>query len=343
MEVPAEDERAGPVPLNAAEVDESPDNLLRAFASGQGLRLRQLLEPHQPRVRPDPLGATSPVVNALKGAAEQFGQRTAGNLFRVELPAGQTIENLVPAVGGGFRGITRAADGTQIAGHARLLPATAGTAGALAAGPAIGLLALSAASQMLAQKQMNAKLDAIHNDVKELRDLQREKEAAVLPITEKMIKDVSHYLLDRVTLPKALAADSTFGRFLEFHEIRRSRLAKWEEVADRFDRRADADGDVDGAELMAKLSKSDSSGMGFGREVEETYQAFALMARLSVIRRIEVAVSHPDADLRNVDSLVAADLDQIADDQARLTEVVGRLSGLPLTWGYLTTPAHEGT
>src|SRR4051812_38315685 len=37
------------------------------------------------------------------------GATTAGaQLFRVELPAGQVLQNLVPAVGGGFRGMTRA-------------------------------------------------------------------------------------------------------------------------------------------------------------------------------------------------------------------------------------------
>src|SRR3954452_22803640 len=45
--------------------------------------------------------------------------RTGAQLFTVELPPGQVLQNLVPAVGGGFRGLVRAPGSTQIAGHAR--------------------------------------------------------------------------------------------------------------------------------------------------------------------------------------------------------------------------------
>ena len=215
------------------------------------------------------------------------------------------------------------------------MPAGAGAAGAQAAGPMLGLLALSTASQMLAQKQMTDKLNAIHDDVKELRDLQREKEAAVLPLAERMLRSVSHYLLDRVEVPKALAADSTFGRLREFHEVRRGRLSRWENVVRKYEDKEE----VDGGELMAKLMNTEQgSAHGFAQQVEETYYAFALMARLTVANRVEASLGHPDAELPNVDRLVAMELREIADDQERLTDVLGRLSGMPLTTGYLSAP-----
>src|SRR4051812_38563749 len=48
---------------------------------------------------------------------------TGAAVFRVELPTGTTMQNLVPAVGGGFRGLVRASVSGRIAGHARLVPA----------------------------------------------------------------------------------------------------------------------------------------------------------------------------------------------------------------------------
>lgn len=69
------------------------------------------------------LSATSAFARQLGAVTERAGAGAGAagkTLFRLELPTGQTVQNLVPAVGGGFRGLLRAPGSPGIAGQARL-------------------------------------------------------------------------------------------------------------------------------------------------------------------------------------------------------------------------------
>src|SRR4051794_30710272 len=70
--------------------------------------------------------ATSEFARCLLAARTAAGAMTGGGdvLFRLELPTGKAISDLVPAVGGGFRGVVRGTDG-RFAGQVRLMPAAA--------------------------------------------------------------------------------------------------------------------------------------------------------------------------------------------------------------------------
>src|SRR3954447_6048467 len=103
------------------------------------------------------LQATSALAQQLTTVATRASHSTlagASTLFRVEVPTGATLQSLVPAVGGGFRGLVRAGESTKIAGQARLIPVAGAAAGAgIAMGPLIGLVALSVGTEMLARHQ----------------------------------------------------------------------------------------------------------------------------------------------------------------------------------------------
>src|SRR4051794_41864089 len=76
---------------------------------------------------------------AIGQAVNQIGRApSTEGLYRLILPTGSVARDLVPAVGGGFRGMVRAAGSAKVAGHARLIPATAGAGAAGAAGALVG-------------------------------------------------------------------------------------------------------------------------------------------------------------------------------------------------------------
>ncbi len=142
----------------------------KALASGNGMLVSW--EPAPTERRKADVGSGARTVDGVRNAARGRGRTRRGRssredrrgLFRVELPAGQVLQNLVPAVGGGFRGMTRAAGSARIAGQARLLPVGAAAVGVgtgVALGPLIGIMALTVGAEMLAQHQLQAKLDAI--------------------------------------------------------------------------------------------------------------------------------------------------------------------------------------
>jgi hypothetical protein len=250
----------------------------------------------------------------------------------LELPVGQTIDNLVPAVGGGFRGITRAG-GHEIAGHARLLKATGAgvvTGTALALGPLVGLMALSVTSEMIAQRQLNKKLDAIANGIQSIgRHLQAQDEAA-LSLADRTISEASAFLLDRVVVPSALGVGPIFADLRKVLEVRLDRLKAWEAAAKWAESRAKKNGAADSGELLERLAGKGKSISSFMAEVGQTYRALALSARIAVLTRIETSVLQPDATIPNVEASVASQLDRIAHDQSRLTDVLGRLSAVAL-------------
>ncbi len=65
------------------------------------------------------LAGTSGLARSLTEVVQRAGAGRVAQtpaLFRVEVPAGQTMRDLVPAMGGGFRGMTRGAGG--ITSHA---------------------------------------------------------------------------------------------------------------------------------------------------------------------------------------------------------------------------------
>jgi hypothetical protein len=107
---------------------------------------------------PEPVGSSwGPTLSAGSELAKQLAAiatsagapaaiRNGAALFTLELPTGTTLRNLVPAIGGGFRGMVRTGGSGAIAGHGRLVPvggAAAGVGAGIALGPLVALMALS--------------------------------------------------------------------------------------------------------------------------------------------------------------------------------------------------------
>ncbi|MGD9795338.1 MAG: hypothetical protein AB7V43_17870, partial [Acidimicrobiia bacterium] len=136
-----------------------------------------------------PLSATSGLARQLATVVQRAGAKlpaTGETLFRVQLPAGQTVANLVPAIGGGFRSMTKVAGRSGFAGQAKLLPVAgaAGAGAAVALGPLLAVIALSVGAEMLASHQQDAKLDANKDVVERLENHENDKNVAVLDSAE---------------------------------------------------------------------------------------------------------------------------------------------------------------
>src|SRR3954454_25277816 len=87
---------------------------------------------------------------AIGQAVNQIGRaHSTDGVYRLILPTGSVARDLLPAVGGGFRGLVRAAGSRQAAGHERLIPAAPGAGAAVAAGTLIAAVALAVAGEML--------------------------------------------------------------------------------------------------------------------------------------------------------------------------------------------------
>lgn len=209
------DRAAGVVlPLTADSSTEQMD-ALEVLARGRGL----LITPQDPseatgRKTDAVLSASSALGRHLTDIAGQFPQASSlatasgATLFRLELPSGSTLRDLVQASGGGYRGLVRASEGTKIAGQVRLLPAGAGEGGAvvggLAAGPAIALIVVAVGAEALARYQLEKKLDAIRDAVRDLQKSEMEWQVAILDSAEEALHFGAASLLDQITIPDSI-------------------------------------------------------------------------------------------------------------------------------------------
>ncbi len=170
----------------------------------------------------------------LVNVAAQAGARDAvyagATLFRLELPTGQTLQQLVPAVGGGFRGMTRAVDSTQIAGQARLIPVSGAAAGAgVALGPLVGLMALSVGAEMLARHEQDKKIQAILAAVDGIQRHLQQQIVAELKTAEQALEAATAAILDQVAVPQGIGLSSAVTGLRNVRNQALSWLDQWEE------------------------------------------------------------------------------------------------------------------
>jgi len=228
----------------------------------------------------------------------------------------------VPAIGGGFRGIARAVGSTNIAGHARLIPAVAGAGATLAAGPLIATVGLAVAGEMLAQHQMNKKLQAIEGAVNGIQSTMDAQDRAVLKTAEQQASKVAGYLLDQAQIPSISSAAHAFGELDSLTNNYIDRLDGWLDIAAGYqglDR-------VYAPDLMKALAgKKENQAQEFERMVGQTYQALALRARVVVLEKIAAEFSNRDRSLPHVESILRGELSELA---GRQTQLVGLLDDL---------------
>jgi len=317
-------EEAVVVPLVPVEPEPSTEVMLRLLLNREALVINRV-EATVPAARSGLIAqGTGAFAKAIGQAVGQAGRSASRDgLYRVVLPTGAVARDLVPAVGGGVRGIVRAAGSTRIAGHVRLIPAAAGTSAALAAGPLIATVGLAIAGEMLAQHQMNKKLDAIKGAVIDLKVRMDDQERSVLTTASQQTRRVASYLLDRAQIPSISSAAHAFGELDTLTNTYIDRLDRWSATAAKyqgFDR-------VYGPDLMNGLvGKRENQAQEFEQQVLQTYEALALRARVVVLEKVAAEFSNGDRSLPHVENVLREELAALADRQTQLVRLLDDLN-----------------
>ncbi len=286
------------------------------------------------------LAGTSGLARSLTEVVQRAGAgRVAhtASLFRVEVPAGQTMRDLVPAIGGGFRGMTRSATG--ITGHARLVPvggAAMGTGAAIALGPLVGLMALSVGTEMLARHQQEQQLKAIREIAEALLKRQKQQDAAVLRTSEDTIRAASAALLDKIRVPDAVGLGAAANNL---HNLR-NRAVGWLEAWEQGVRQhKPTEKALDLGNVKGLIGAPLDSSEDFESAVALLQQALVLDSRMLVLGAVEASTLNPDADLTTFRREVELDLRRNADVFERLQEVTHDLADYRVTVGYPHRPS----
>lgn len=310
------------VPTNSAPDTEA---MLRMLLNREALIINRAPVPVKSASSGLVAQSTGAFAKAVSQAAGQLGRSTGSTegLYRVIMPTGSVVRDLVPAVGGGFRGIVRAAASTKIAGQVRLLPAAAGVGATVAAGPLIATVGLAVAGEMLAQHQTNKKLDVIKNALVDIEQRANDQEKSVLSTAAQQSRKVAGYLLDQARIPSISSAAHAFGELDTLTNSYIGQLDRWLEVAEKY---AGAER-VYAPELLAALvGKRDNPTREFERVVAQIYEALALRARVAVLEKVAAEFSNPDRSLPHVESVLRDELVGITERQTQLVGLLDDLS-----------------
>lgn len=322
------EESAVVIPLVPLSAEPSTEVMLRMLLDREAIIISRVSTP----VGSVPSGMIAQTSGAFaKAISQAIGQVSRApsteGLYRLILPSGSVARDLVPAVGGGFRGIVRAAGTTKIAGHARFLPAAAGAGATVAAGPLIATVGLAVAAEMLVQHQMNKKLDSIKSATYGIQRHLDAQERAVLTTADQEARKVAGYLLDQANLPAISSASHAFADLASLTNKHLERLDGWLEVAAKHE----SSGRVNGSELMTALvGKRDDQVQEFERSVAQTYEAIALRARVVVLEKIAAEFSNPDRSLPHVENLLRGELSGLATRQTQLLGLLDDLSAMQI-------------
>jgi hypothetical protein len=322
-------EEAVVVPLVPTPSEPSTEGMLRMLLNRDALLISRV---------PTPAGqVASGLVAQTAGAfAKAIGQAAGGltrspgsaeGLYRVILPTGAVARDLVPAVGGGFRGIVRAAGSTKLSAHARLVPAVAGTGAAAAAGPLIATVGLAVAGDMLAQHQMNKKLERITTTLLGIENRANEEDRSVLVTAAQQTRKVAGYLLDQARIPAISSAAHAFGALDALANSYEDRLDRWLDVVAKYE---GVDRVYAPELLVALVGKRDDPMREFERIVAQMYEGFSLRARIAVLERVAAEHANPDRSLLSVEGVLRDELGRIAARQVQLVGLLDDLSVLQI-------------
>lgn len=313
------------VPLVPTESTLTTEGMLRMILSREAVLLKPSTTPQPGEASGLTAHAVGAFAKAISGAVGRGAAQTPTGAFQVILPAGATMRDLVPAVGGGFRGLVKGSGSTAIAGHVRLIPAVAGAGATVAAGPLIATVGLAVAAEMLAQHQTNKKLESIKGAVQGIQRHLEAEDRAIIVTADQAAKKVAGYLLDQANMPAIAGASHSFADLSSLANRHIEQLDDWRQVvADRNTATRSHGGDL----LTALVGKRDDQIGVFERAVAQTYESIALRARIVVLEKVASEASNPDRSLPHVAQLLRAELAGLADRQAQLTAVLDDLSAM---------------
>ncbi|MEJ6555555.1 hypothetical protein PQI51_11050 [Microbacterium esteraromaticum] len=330
------------VPLVNTDAEMTTEAMLRMLMNREAL----LLSDAPAREGSTNAGMLAPATGAFaKAVGQALGNmshaRAGQGLYRAILPTGAVARELVPAVGGGFRGLVRSAGSTKIGGHVRLVPAVAGAGATAAAGPLIATVGLAVAGEMLAQHQMNKKLDSIKSAVVEMSVRMDDADRAVLTTASNQASKVSGYLLDQARIPSISSAAHAFGELDALTNTYIDRLDRWTDAVALHG----VKGRVNTHDLLLDLvGKREGPARAFEQIVARTYEALALRARVVVLEKIAAEFSNPDRSLGHVERALRNELSSLADRQTQLVSLLDDLNVLQMDSSRLPVAyAGKGT
>ncbi|MGY1842056.1 hypothetical protein [Modestobacter sp. SYSU DS0875] len=307
------------------------------LAEGEGLLVTWAKAPDRtPDAWGSALRGTSVLSQQLGTILSRTGDaaaRSGTTLFRLELPTGSTLRDLVPAVGGGFRGLVRGGESSKIAGQARLITvAGGGTAAGVALGPLLGLMAVAVGTEMLARHQQEQKLQLIQEGIAALQRDNDETLDAQLGGAEEALMLSSAALIDRVSIPDALGLGPAVDNLRTIKKRGLTWLKRWESAAEGLP----SSGGVAMDDMRAALSGKDTRNeyVRFPERIAQLYRALALDSRALVIAGAETALRHPDEPFGHLKEGLAVGLRSNADAQARLQELLWTLAAPPITYKF---------
>ena len=295
------------------------------------------------------LSASSALARRLTEIASQMPQQAAKSavasgetLFRIEQPGGSTLRDLVQASGGGYRGLVRAGDSSKFTGQVRLVP-SGGRQGAaigksLAAGPALALIAVAVASEALARYQLEKKLDAIRDTLRDLQRGEMERQVAVLDSAEEALQHGAAALLDQIAIPDSIGLGPSRNNLRELVKQGVGWLEQWERSVQDLQKVAGATG-VSVDEMCDALGIRDDNPYAFAHRVSVFYRALVLDARAQVLTETQASLAHPESALAHLRASLQSSLAVNASLQARLREVLWSLAGEPVTFSLPAFPS----
>ncbi|HRN28754.1 MAG TPA: hypothetical protein PK781_05925 [Terrimesophilobacter sp.] len=207
------------------------------------------------------------------------------------------------------------------------MPAAAGTGATIAAGPLIATVGLAVAGEMLAQHQMNKKLDAIKNAVVGIQARMDQQERSVLLTAAQQTQKVAGYLLDRAHIPSISSASHAFGELDSLTNSYTDRLDRWLDVVGNL---SEADRVYAPELLVSLVGKVENPTWEFERMVAQTYEALALKSRVVVLEKVASEFSNQDRSLPHVEHVLRNELSDIAERQSQLVRLLDDLNVLQL-------------
>lgn len=291
------------------------------------------------------LSAGSELAKQLVALATKAGApaaiRNGAALFTLELPTGTTLQNLVPAVGGGFRGMVRSGSSAAIAGHGRLVPvggAAAGIGAGIAMGPLVALMALSVGADMLGRYQQDKKLELIHKGVSALAKSADETTNAQLESAAQALELGGAAILDRVAIPASIGLGHARDNLRVINNRGLAWLDDWEKGIAGFKREWLT---INLTDMSHVLEGPSAPASAFPKRVVTVYQALALDSRAHVLTAAEAALASPGEPLRHLQSNLQKSLRRNAESQERLREILWQLAERPVDTSWMATGNSE--
>lgn len=264
-------------------------------------------------------------------STQAAGLKSGSLLMRVELPTGATVDSLVKAAGGGFRGMTRSAgSSTKIGGHARLFPAAGATAGGIALGPAVALIAFGVAAEAVASHQLNAKLDRIQESLERIEARERDRQEGVLASMVDVLESATSALIDRIEIPSVVGSGATRNDLRQLKHAGLKRLERWEAAAKEIERDNNNWGfDFGRLSKMIDLDKK-KDGADFAHDVSVLHRALVLDSHVEALTLTQAALKNPGADLDHFGANVRAAMVRNENYHRRMRAAVTTIAAEPL-------------